>query len=43
VQPGGGRVIVPKTLASDEVWYPANACCGRLLFKTGAASYDANS
>jgi uncharacterized membrane protein len=28
---------VPKTLASDDVWYPANAYCGRLLYKTGLA------
>jgi len=27
----------PKTLASDEVWYPANWYSGRCLFAAGAA------
>lgn len=26
---------VPKTLASDEVWYPANRFAGRALFRSG--------
>lgn len=25
----------PKTLASDEVWYPANAYAGKMLFAAG--------
>ena len=25
----------PKTLSSDEIWYPANAYCGRALYVCG--------
>ena len=29
---------VPKTLSSDEIWYAANAYCGKMCFLAGIAT-----